>query len=280
MDDILTPRERHDAVVLVGVDEGDNVEFVKIYAIDEETARKTLEEFFSARGLFPADYRLVSRGTENVEGKGAITTRTETLLSSSLARLGLKLLSNGVLYLGDAKTVYQLTLVSESLYRKIANEEVEEPEPLATRGLSLEEVLSLGVDVLVENLRGIDIGGLIPPGARLLREPEPGDLVRILRDPERDYPLIVETANAGRYSAIGFSVTFRLPPLSAEEFAAELSSRLGFPVDPGLFREFPPEKLNLWNVEALAKLVEKLEKRGLPLEEALGLAVELNLGRH
>lgn len=279
MDDILTPKERHDAVVLVGVDERENVEFVKVYAVDEETARRTLEEFFNARGLFPADYRLVSRGTESVEGKGAITTRTESSLSSALARLGLKLLSNGVLHLGDVKTVYQFTLVSESLYQRIAGEGVGEPEPPTVPELSLEEVLSLGVDVLVENLRGVDIGDLVPPGARLLREPEPGELAGILDDPERDYPVVVETTDAGKYSASGFSVTLRLPPLTVEEFAVELSDRLGFPVDPELFRSFPPEKLNLRNVEALAKLVRALmEKRGLPREEALELAVGLNLG--
>ncbi|AJC71299.1 hypothetical protein X802_03310 [Thermococcus guaymasensis DSM 11113] len=280
MDDILLPRERRDAVVFIGVDPVDNVEFVKVYAVSEEKAKETLEKFFNARGLFPADYRLVSSGTESVEGKMAITTRTESSLSSALARLGLKLLSNGVLHLEGRETVYQLTLVSESLYEKLVTKEPggvekhrEEPS------IELYDIFSLGVDVLVENLRGVELSDYLPPEARLLREPEVSELLVLLEDPERDFPVVVETKRASKYSDFDFPVTLRLPPLTVEEFAAELSERLGFSVDPSLFNGYPPEKLNMRNVEALAKLVRALiEKKSLGPEEALRLAVRLNYG--
>ncbi len=280
MDDILLPRERRDAVVFIGVDPVDNVEFVKVYAVSEEKAKEALERFFNARGLFPADYRLVSSGTESVEGKMAITTRTESSLSSALARLGLKLLSNGVLNLEGRETVYQLTLVSESLYERLI---AGESENLGRRGeepsLELDEIFSLGVDVLVENLRGVELSDYLPPEARLLREPEVSELLVLLEDPGRDFPVVVETKRASKYSDFDFPVILRLPPLTVEEFAAELSERLGFSVDPFLFNEYPPEKLNLRNVKALAKLVHALiEKKGLGPREALRLAVRLNCG--
>ena len=273
MDEVLLPRERRDAVVFIGVDAVDNVEFVKVYAISEEKAREALEKFFNARGLFPADYRLVSSGPEDVRGKGAITTRTETSLSSALARLGLKLLSNGVLHLEGAETVYQLTLVSEELYERILGK-TDEGDELK---LELEDVFSLGLDVIVENLRGVELSGYLPPDAKLLKEPEVSELMAIMEDPERDFPVVVETKNLARYSFFEFPITLKLPPLTVEEFAAELSERLGFSVDPALFDEYPPEKLNLRNVEALVKLVEALvEKKGLGREEALSVAVRLN----
>lgn len=273
MDEVLLPRERRDAVVFIGVDAADNVEFVKVYAVSEEKAREALEKFFNARGLFPADYRLVSSGPEDVRGKGAITTRTETSLSSALARLGLKLLSNGVLHLEGAETVYQLTLVSEELYERILGK-TDEGDELK---LELEDVFSLGLDVIVENLRGVELSGYLPPDAKLLKEPEVSELMAIMEDPERDFPVVVETKNLARYSFFEFPITLKLPPLTVEEFAAELSERLGFSVDPALFDEYPPEKLNLRNVDALVKLVEALvEKKGLSREEALSVAVRLN----
>ncbi|WP_232461764.1 hypothetical protein [Thermococcus pacificus] len=122
MDDILVPKERRDAVVFVGVDRAENVEFIKVYAVSEETAKVTLEEFFSAKGLFPAEYRLVSRGIEEVGDRRAITTRSESSLAAALARLGLRLLSNGVLYLDGIENLYQFTLVSEALYERITSE--------------------------------------------------------------------------------------------------------------------------------------------------------------
>jgi hypothetical protein len=145
--DILTPPERRDAVVFVGVDRADNVELVKVYALSEDLARQTLEEFFNARGLFPADYVVVSRGWGPLGGRKAITTRTEEGLSSLLARFGLKLLSNGILLPGDAKRIYQITLVTEEL-----------KDYFARRGDPLKVFMGLvemGISVIIENLRGV-----------------------------------------------------------------------------------------------------------------------------
>jgi hypothetical protein len=279
MEDILLPKERRDAVVLIGVDENDNVEFVRVYAVSEERARQVLEEFFNARGLFPTDYRLVSRGTEPVGDRKAITTRSETTLSSALARLGLRLLSNGVFYLDGVETLYQITLVSEALYSSIVGRSSKKPqkkeEPVSLP--KLEEVLSLGVDTLVENLSGRDISEHLPENALLLREPPVEKVAELLAE-ERDYPVVVETKDAEKYAFLDFAVVLRLPPLTVEEFAAELSSRLGIDVDPSLFFSYPPEKLNLRNVRALVSLVGAIvEKWKVDREKALKLAVKLNL---
>ncbi|NJE61607.1 hypothetical protein E3E51_07605 [Thermococcus sp. 21S7] len=278
MEDILIPKERRDAVVLIGVDKGENVEFIKVYAVSEGKAKQTLEEFFSAKGLFPGDYRLVSRGTEEVGGRKAITTKSEEKLSSSLARLGLRLLSNGVLYLEGVERIYQFTLVSEALYRRITSEKGEDVREGPVPEFEPLDVLSLGVDVLVENLRGIGLEELLPPNAILLREP-PLKEVRELLEKDRDFSIVVETKDAGKYSSLDFPAIIRLPPLTVEEFAAELSERLGFKVEPERFLDYPPERLNLRNVDALAGLVRALlVRKRLSLEEALSLAVRLNLG--
>ncbi|WP_099209757.1 hypothetical protein [Thermococcus henrietii] len=268
--DILTPAERRDAVVFIGVDRAGNVEFVKVYAVSEEKAKETLEEFFNAKGLFPTDYRLVSRGLEDVSGKKAITTRSEEELSSSLARLGLKLLSNGILTLEDIEEVYQITLVSEVLYERVTSERREKEE----KTLDWREVLSLGVDTLVENLRGVDLSELVPANALILREPGVETVAELLNG-ERNGPIIVETKDAGRYRNLDFSAFVRIPPLSREEFAVELSARLGFNVPVSLI-SLPENRLNLRNVEKLAKLVEALVRKGFEREEALKIAVELN----
>ncbi|NJE05914.1 hypothetical protein E3E36_07100 [Thermococcus sp. M36] len=281
MEDVLIPKERRDAVVLIGVDSGENVEFIKVYAVSEEKARQALEEFFNAKGLFPADYRLVSRGSEDVSGRRAITTKSESSLSASLARLGLKLLSNGVLYLDGVEKVYQFTLVSETLYQRITSEKGGESGATPYRdvhSVAPEEVLSLGVDILVENLAGVELSELLPQNAVLLREP-PVDKVAELLWGERDYPVVVETKDAGKYESLDFPAVLRIPPLSPEEFAEKLSERLGFEVSSGYFMDYPPERLNLRNVEALARLVKALaEKKGLSEKEALSIAVRLNLG--
>lgn len=278
MEDILIPKERHDAVVLIGVDERDSVEFVRVYAVSEERAKQVLEEFFNARGLFPTEYRLVSKGSEPVGNRKAITTRSEPSLSSALSRLGLKLLSNGVLYLEGVETLYQITLVSEELYSMITRDKARsQPSAEDRKGIEPDSLLSLGVDTLVENLSGRDISELLPPNALLLREPPVEKVAEVLSE-ERDYPLVVETKDAGKYASLDFALFVRLPPLTVEEFAAELSSRLGMDVDPSLFSRYPPKKLNMQNARALAGLVEALvEKWGLDREKALKLAVKLNL---
>ncbi|NPA47634.1 MAG: hypothetical protein GXO14_03180 [Thermococci archaeon] len=120
VEDILLPCERRDSVVLVGVDRrSESVEFIRVYAVDEETAKATLEEFMNAKGLFPVDYVVVGAGPADVSEKSAITTRSEAELSSALSRLGLRLLSNGVLYTEGRERLYQITLVSESLYAEL-----------------------------------------------------------------------------------------------------------------------------------------------------------------
>jgi len=278
MEDILIPKERRDAVVLIGVDRGENVEFIKVYAVSEEKAKQTLEEFFSAKGLFPGDYRLVSRGSEEVGERKAITTKSEEKLSSSLARLGLRLLSNGVLYLEGVERIYQFTLVSEALYQRITFEKGEDVKEEPVPEFEPLDVFSLGVDVLVENLRGTELGEVLPPNAVLLREPPLKEVYELL-EKERDFPIVVETKDAGKYSSLDFPAILRLPPLTVEEFAAELSERLGFRVEPERFLDYPPERLNLRNVDALARLVRALmARKRLSPEEALSLAVRLNLG--
>ncbi|ASJ14648.1 hypothetical protein [Thermococcus radiotolerans] len=278
MEDILIPKERHDAVVLIGVDRGENVEFIKVYAVSEEKAKQTLEEFFSAKGLFPGDYRLVSRGSEEVGERKAITTKSEASLSASLARLGLRLLSNGVLYLEGVERIYQFTLVSEALYQRITFEKGEDVKEEPVPEFEPLDVFSLGVDVLVENLRGTELGEVLPPDTVLLREPPLKEVYELL-EKERDFPIVVETKDAGKYSSLDFPAIVRLPPLTVEEFAAELSERLGFRVEPERFLDYPPERLNLRNVDALARLVRALmARKRLSPEEALSLAVRLNLG--
>ncbi|ASJ09892.1 hypothetical protein A3L12_00535 [Thermococcus sp. P6] len=273
--DILVPKERTDAVVMVGVDRDERVEFIKVYAVSEERARETLRDFFNAGGLFPSDYLIVSSGIEEVGDRKAITTAGEAELSSFLGRLGLKLLSNGVLYLEGVDRLYQFTLVSEDLYKKLSRKPGGEERKGDFNAL---DVLSLGVDVIVENLRGIELEEVVPEGSILLREPDPGELWRILRE-ERDSPVVVETKNAETYSSLDFPAIVRLPPLTVEEFVAELSERLGFHVEPDHFAGYPPERLNLRNVKALADLVKALmDRRGLSPDEALRLAVRLNLG--
>ncbi|KUH31761.1 hypothetical protein APY94_11790, partial [Thermococcus celericrescens] len=211
MEDILIPKERRDAVVLIGVDRSGSVEFIKVYAVSEEKAKETLEEFFSAKGLFPSDYRLVSRGIEETGGKAAITTRSESSLGASLSRLGLRLLSNGVLYLEGVDRVYQFTLVSEDLYRRITSEKAGNGPEFEPQAILPEDVLSLGLDTLVENLRGIELDELLPEDAVLLREP-PVDRVAGILAEARDYPVVVETKDAGKYGFLDFPVVLRLPP--------------------------------------------------------------------
>ena len=274
MDEVLLPRERRDAVVFIGVDAADNVEFVKVYAVSEEKAKEALEKFFNARGLFPADYRLVSRGIENVKGKGAITTRTETSLSSALARLGLKLLSNGVLHLEGAETVYQLTLVSEELYSKLMEERAGRAK---RRGLaiSIAAAFSLGFSVLVVNLRAVNLRPLIPPGAVLLTEPEPDEVLRLMMEGKQ---VIVETVWPSKYMGLPFGVRVKIPPMSKEEFAEELKRRTGVSVERGLLEDYPEWLFNYRNLEFILQIFEKLVEKGVEKEEALEIAVMVNLG--
>ncbi len=273
MEDILVPKERTDAVVFVGIDGRENVELIKVYAVSEEAALEALETFMNARGLHPADYRLVSRGFEETAGRRAITTRTEGKLSALASRLGLRLLSNGILHIGDSEKVYQLTLVSEDLYERLRREH---SSRVRKKGLaiSVQKALELGLPALVVNFRGVNLEPLIPEGAILLREPSPGEVLKVMREKV----VVVETVWPDKYEGLPFAVRINLPPLSRREFVEELEGRLGFTVDPGLFEDYPPWLLNYRNIDFLVEIVEKLLEEGMDRETALETAVMINLG--
>ncbi|SEW13806.1 hypothetical protein [Thermococcus thioreducens] len=275
MEDILIPKERRDAVVLIGVDRGENVEFIKVYAVSEEKAEETLEAFLNAKGLFPADYRLVGRGSEEVGDRKAITTKSEEKLSSSLARLGLRLLSNGVLYLDGIERVYQLTLVSEKLYAKLRR--MRESQGVKKRGgsLSISSALSLGLHTLIVNWRGINVEPLVPEDATLLREPSPAEVLEAMKTSPQ---VVVETVFPEKYFAVPFGVRIKIPPLSKEEFARELEDRIGVQVDENMLDDYPAELLNYRSIESIAHIVEELLKMGVDKEKALETAIFVNLG--
>ena len=276
MEDILVPKERTDAVVFIGVDKLDNVEFIKVYAVSEEAALEALEAFMNARGLHPADYRLVSRGFEETAGRRAITTRTEEKLSALASRLGLKLLSNGILHTGDVGELYQLTLLSEELYERLNAGRSLGSREKRKRGLavSVQKALELGLPVLVVNFRGINLEPLIPEGAVLLREPSPAEVLKTMKE----RVVVVETVWPDKYAGLPLAVRINLPPLSKEEFTEELAERLGFSVDPGLFEDYPEWLLNYRNIDFLAEIAKKLMKEGMDEETALETAVMINLG--
>ena len=271
MEDVLIPKERKDAVVFVGVDAAEHVEFIKVYGVSEEVAKSALEEFFSAKGLFPEDYRLVSRGFEPLEGKKAITTRSEARLAAALSRLGLKLISNGVLYI-DEDEVYQFTLVSDALYERLVPKK--EPE-LKVDPL---KILSLGVDAVVENLAGVDLMEFVPEGTVVLHEPPLSEAAEFLAS-ERNYKVVVDTKDASKYASLDFQAVLKIPPMEREEFARRLSELLGVEVSPELVAKFPETRLNERNLRGIADLARKLSSElDISLEEALELAVRLNLG--
>ncbi|WP_456365529.1 hypothetical protein [Thermococcus sp.] len=271
MSDLLVPKERHDAVVFIGVDTRDAVEFIKVYAVSRERARQVLEEFINARGLFPADYRLVSEGLEETGGKSAITTRTESELSSALARFGLKLISNGVLYLNGLDKVYQITLVSESFYSRFEGS----GQKAVEQGEVIKKVLSMGFNVLVENRRGLELGDLVSGDAVVLREPSADELVNALNGAKQ---VIVETNDASKYLSFELPVVVKLSPLSPAEFAGMLSSLIGEPVGSEMFADYPEERLTERNARLLAEMVRELTEEGLPLDRALEIALSLNRG--
>ncbi|USG99968.1 hypothetical protein K1720_00300 [Thermococcus argininiproducens] len=117
--DLLTPKERYNGVVLIGVRKNEIVEFIKVYAENKDLAKELLEQFLYEKGIHPADFVVVDQGYESVEGKEIISTRTESELSAFLARFGLRLLSNGVLYLQGKREIYQITSVSQDLLEEI-----------------------------------------------------------------------------------------------------------------------------------------------------------------
>ena len=271
MEDVLIPRERRDAVVFVGVDDSERVEFIKVYGVSEELAKTALEDFFSAKGLFPSEYRLVSRGFESLQGRRAITTRSEARLSAALSRLGLKLISNGVLYT-EGDEIYQFTLVSESLYERLVSREETKLK------VDTLEILSLGVDAVVENLAGVDLREFVPEGTVILHEPPISEVAELL-SAERNYSLVVETKDASKYSFLDFQAVLRLPPMDGEDFARRLSELLGVEPPVEIIAKLPEVKLNERNLRGIVDLTRKLSSElGLSADEALKLALRLNLG--
>ncbi len=274
MEDVLRPMERRDAVVFAGIDRSERVEFIKVYAIDEGNAKQALQEFFSAKNLFPADYVLVSEGFESLEGRRAITTRSEDELAAILSRLGLRLVSNGVLYV-DGDGIYQLTLLNRSLYERLSRKR----QNNLRGGLEVNpvDILSLGIDVLVENLSGVDLMEWVPGGAVVLHEPAVSEVAELLAS-DRNYNIVVETKDASKYSFLDFQAILRLPPMEAEDFARRLSNLLGIEVPYELVKRLPDVKLNERNLRGIVRLVEGLSSLGLSQREALELAIKLNLG--
>ena len=128
MDELLAPKERYDSLIFVGMHRDGIIEFIKVYGEDKEKTLEILNRFFSEKNLHPADFVLVDEGFEDVKDKKIISTRTEEELSAHLARLGLKLLSNGILYLEGRDRIYQITTVSKELVKKIKGQEKSQKE--------------------------------------------------------------------------------------------------------------------------------------------------------
>jgi len=199
--DLLTPKERYSGVVFIGVRKNDVVEFIKVYAESAELAKTLLEDFLYVKGIHPSDFVIVDKGYESVKGKEIISTRTESELSSFLGRLGLKLLSNGILYLQGKAEIYQITSVSKDLLAEIRSikekekhvELKEEPIVLDFTNLDLPQryneklkVLELMQDTLVVNHAQIPLPKVlrevIKGAVRLPRYMESGGITLRLLD--------------------------------------------------------------------------------------------------
>ncbi|AEH24280.1 hypothetical protein [Pyrococcus yayanosii] len=172
MENITTPKERRDSLVLAGMTRDGKIEFVKVYALTKELALTVLDDFFSENELHPSDFVLIHEGYEDVSGKEVISTRTEEELSAMLARLGLKLVSNGLLYLDDVDRLYQITAVSRRFLERMRKlregTEVEEVVTLNFDHIELPEkyarrlqLLALREDAMVLNAVELDLPSLL-----------------------------------------------------------------------------------------------------------------------
>ncbi|WP_457753310.1 hypothetical protein [Thermococcus sp.] len=178
MDELSAPRERYDSVIFVGMTRDGTIEFIKVYGEDKEKALEVLNRFFGEKNIYPADFILVDEGFEDVRDKKIISTRTEDELSAYLARLGLKLLSNGVLYLEGKDRIYQITTVSKELLEKIKGQkedqrefEVAETEPyvdvesitddVPEEFLSSLMLLELREDAIIINEAGLELDKIL-----------------------------------------------------------------------------------------------------------------------
>ncbi|NJE07176.1 hypothetical protein E3E31_01220 [Thermococcus sp. M39] len=131
MEELSVPKERYDSLIFIGMHRDGTIEFIKVYGEDKEKTLEILNRFFSEKNLHPADFVLVDEGFEDVGDKKIISTRTEEELSAYLARLGLKLLSNGVLYLEGKDKIYQITAVSKELLKRIKEQKDNQEDPEA-----------------------------------------------------------------------------------------------------------------------------------------------------
>ncbi|AHF79571.1 hypothetical protein [Thermococcus paralvinellae] len=132
MEELLIPKERYDSLIFIGMYRDGTIEFIKVYGEDREKTLDILNLFLNEKNLHPADFVLVDEGFEDVRDKRIISTRTEEELSAYLARLGLKLLSNGILYLEGKDKIYQITAVSKELLKKIKRQKDNQEKPEAT----------------------------------------------------------------------------------------------------------------------------------------------------
>ncbi|MFA4645851.1 hypothetical protein P8X24_01020 [Pyrococcus kukulkanii] len=171
MEDINRPKERENFVVFAGLTKDGQIHFIKVYAIDESLAIEVLEEFLRENHIHPSDFVVVDQGYENVENKEVITTRTEEELSVLLSRMGLKLVSNGILHLKGRDKIYQITAISKDLLEsRRETEEIIETVTLEFSNIKLPEkyikrlnLLALMEDTLILNRVELDL-------PRLLRE--------------------------------------------------------------------------------------------------------------
>nr|WP_237710117.1 hypothetical protein [Pyrococcus sp. ST04] len=170
MEEINKPKERDDFVVFAGIRPDGKIEFIKVYAISEDLAIAVLEQFLRENNIYPSDFIVIQKGFESVKGKEAITTRSEEELSATLSRLGLRLVSNGILYTKGRDKIYQITAISKDLLEtEMSKEEkiIEDvkfnfskvglPEKYSRR-LNL---LSLMEDALILNRAELDVPTII-----------------------------------------------------------------------------------------------------------------------
>lgn len=53
------------------------IEFIKVYALNEDLAITILDQFLRENNLHPSDFVVIQRGLEDIKGKDIISTRTE-----------------------------------------------------------------------------------------------------------------------------------------------------------------------------------------------------------
>jgi len=138
MEGISKPMERYDSVVFAGMKQDGTIEFIKVYALNEDLAITILDQFLRENNLHPSDFVVIQRGLEDIKGKDIISTRTEEDLSAMLARLGLRLVSNGVLHTRGAEKIYQITAISKSLIERLQGEDKDKVSTIIKEEISID----------------------------------------------------------------------------------------------------------------------------------------------